>query len=127
MHMAPAMAIVGGAVIVWYMGLRLDPDKQMTHVEWGLRLFGIITGLIFWAIITSWVQKKEMYGGGLVDMCADQERRLQVWRTLYFVFWALAAIALSTKDYRVFWVIGTALFMSIVSEIGWRRPLIVHG
>ncbi|WP_312226529.1 hypothetical protein [Stutzerimonas nitrititolerans] len=127
LHMAPFIGVALGAVLAWYVGARIDPDKSVTPAEWAIRLFSILTATVMWAVVTSWAQKKEMYGGGLVDMCDSQDRRLNVIRLIYLFFLILSAVALGSKDFTLFWYVAPLLLLSVVSEIGWRRPALILG
>lgn len=126
-HMAPFLGVFLGAVLAWYIAARIDPEKVVQPAEWAVRLFSILTATVMWALVTSWAQKKEMYGGGLVDMCDSQDRRLNVVRLCYFGLLLISTAALASKDFMLYWAVAALLLLSVVSEIGWRRPALIFG
>lgn len=125
-HMSPVFGIAAGTFIAWFLAYCLGLLSTAGEVQHAIRLFGVITSVVMWALFTSAMQDKEIFGGGLISLnrdCSTSVRRVWLVRLWLFVGWAAALITISTHKLMLYWPISIAVLMIVVGEVGWRDPL----
>lgn len=122
--MSPLLGIAAGTIITWGIALLLDVFAWTGELHWALRVLAISTSAVMWALFTSVLQDKQLYGGGLYAMEPAPRAVRRVWyvRIAILVLWALSISAVSSHNILVFWVLIVLQLGVLVGEVGWRDP-----
>lgn len=124
-HMSPVFGIAAGTFIAWFIAYCLGALKDAGQLQHSIRMFGVTTSIVLWALFTSQAQGKEIYGGGLFSLdhsCSTTMRRIGHVRLAILVAWAAAIITLCTAHVAIYWLCSVILILMVVGEVGWRDP-----
>lgn len=124
-HLSPVFGIAAGTLIAWFLAYCLDLLDSASELQQAVRLFGVITSVVMWALFTSAMQGKEMFGGGLFPLdqtCDESVRRTWLIRLIVLVAWGAAIMTLCTHKLELYWLIAGLLLVIVVGEVGWKDP-----
>ncbi|MEN5393846.1 hypothetical protein [Stenotrophomonas sp. TWI377] len=124
-NMSPVFGIAAGTFVAWFIAYCLGTLEGAGHLQQAIRMFGVITSIVLWALFTSQVQDKEIYGGGLVSLdhtCPRTMRRIGHVRLVILMAWVAAIITLCTDRLAIYWCASVLVLLMVVGEVGWRDP-----
>ncbi|MEO8001686.1 MAG: hypothetical protein ABI644_07395 [Arenimonas sp.] len=101
-HMGLIFGFVLGLIVACYSG---DPPKNLVGVY--IRAYSVFASLTFWTLFTVLPQRKEIYGGGSVDVTDDRLPRLRLISIMMFSAFLFAGFFLVAKD--IYWSMGISL------------------